>query len=251
MEITLSKSATTMTTVEIAKQTGKRHDHVMRDTENMLTELYGNEGCPRFGGTYTDVQNKQRPCYYLPKNEVLTLVSGYSIPLRAKIIRRLDELENGKANQHISTDKKEAFELELLGLKYAADILKVSDISRLQLVHHVYTMNGISVSALPSYVEKTRPTFSAKDLLEKNGCGISSIAFNKLMIAGGYMEEKTRSSSKGKNGVKKFKALTEKGLKYGQNDTNPSNPREIQPHYFEDTFMELFNLLTVEEEVEE
>lgn len=30
-----------MATVEIAELTNKRHDHVMRDTKVMLTELYG------------------------------------------------------------------------------------------------------------------------------------------------------------------------------------------------------------------
>ena len=66
------------------------------------------------------------------------------------------------------------------------------------------------------------------------------------MMTNGYLEEKKRTANKGK--VKKFKALTEKGLKFGQNDTSKHNPRETQPHYFEDTFMDLFEELVGEKE---
>ena len=67
------------------------------------------------------------------------------------------------------------------------------------------------------------------------------------MMANGFLEEKERTASKGQ--TKKFKSLTENGLKYGQNDASKHNPRETQPHYFENTFMDLFNILTAEEEV--
>lgn len=83
-----------LTTIEIAELTSKRHDNVLVDTKKMLTELYGEEGFLNFQETYIHPQNKQiYPCYKLPKNEVLILISGYSIPLRAAIVRRLDELE--------------------------------------------------------------------------------------------------------------------------------------------------------------
>ena len=82
-----------MTTMEIAKQTGKRHDHVLRDTRKMLTELYGSDALPKFGERYDAADGNVYDCFALPKNEILILISGYSIPLRAAIVRRLDELE--------------------------------------------------------------------------------------------------------------------------------------------------------------
>lgn len=84
----------TMSSLEIAELTGKRHDHVMTDIRKMLGELYGEEGFPRFQHTYTNSQNNQvYKCFNLPKHETLVLVAGYSIQLRSKIIKRWEELE--------------------------------------------------------------------------------------------------------------------------------------------------------------
>ena len=95
-EMTIFKNEShevSMTTVEIAERTGKEHRNVLRDTRIMLTELYGEEGALKFERSYISEQNKRLPCYRLPKREVLVLVSGYSIPLRAAIVDRLEELE--------------------------------------------------------------------------------------------------------------------------------------------------------------
>ena len=84
----------TMSTREIAELTGKRHDNVMRDTREMLLELYGEEGILSFEDTYTNSQNGQNyTMFALPKRETLILVSGYNLPMRAKIIDRWQELE--------------------------------------------------------------------------------------------------------------------------------------------------------------
>lgn len=84
----------TMSSREIADLTGKRHDHVMRDIRDMLTQLHGEGGLPRFGDTYRNDQNGQTyPIFNLPKRETLILVSGYNLAMRAKIIDRWQELE--------------------------------------------------------------------------------------------------------------------------------------------------------------
>ncbi len=88
---TLSVIEQTMSSVEIAELTGKRHDHVMRDVERMLGEL--EIGAPKFGGTYKSKQGKELKCYNLPKRECIILVSGYNIKMRAAIIDRWQDLE--------------------------------------------------------------------------------------------------------------------------------------------------------------
>ncbi|EQA03607.1 phage regulatory Rha family protein [Glaesserella parasuis SW114] len=82
----------TMSSREIADICGKRHDHVMADIRKMLDEL--NLNAPDFSGTFKTAQGNEYQCFFLPKREVMILVSGYRIDLRAKIIDRLEELEN-------------------------------------------------------------------------------------------------------------------------------------------------------------
>ena len=84
----------TMSSLEIAELTGKRHDHVMTDIKKMLESLGIN--APDFSGTQTYGNNNTREVFNLPKRETLILVSGYSVELRAKIVDRWEELENQK-----------------------------------------------------------------------------------------------------------------------------------------------------------
>lgn len=81
----------TITSLEIAELTGKRHDIVIRDIETILGRVID---AHRFEGIYKDAYGRDKKCYRLPKREALILVSGYSVELRAKIIDRLEYLEN-------------------------------------------------------------------------------------------------------------------------------------------------------------
>lgn len=86
----------TMSSLEIAKLTGKQHYHILRDIKVMLDELKVNQSkfeLVDFLGTYKDAKGEERPCYNLPKRECLILVSGYSIQMRAAIIDRWQLLE--------------------------------------------------------------------------------------------------------------------------------------------------------------
>ena len=90
-ELINAQNEITMTSLEIAELTGKQHGHIIRDIEEQLGVL---GGLSKFGDTYIHPQNKQvYKMYRLPKREVLILVSGYSVQLRAKIIDKLEELE--------------------------------------------------------------------------------------------------------------------------------------------------------------
>lgn len=91
---------TTMSSREISELTGKRHDHVMRDIRNMLSELKITD--PKFGGTYLDGAGRSLPCFHLDRELTETLVTGYSIPLRHKVIRRLHELEDAQTAQPVA-----------------------------------------------------------------------------------------------------------------------------------------------------
>lgn len=93
---TTGSGPTTMSTREIAEICDKRHADVMRDCRVLFSELELGESS--FAFTYIDTQNKERPEYRLPRDLTMTLVTGYSIPLRKKVIDRLDELERRLAD---------------------------------------------------------------------------------------------------------------------------------------------------------
>ena len=69
----------------------------MRDIQVTLDEA--ELDAPKFGGTYLDSQNRQKPCYHLPRFECDLIVSGYSVQYRAAIIRRWHELETKQSFQ--------------------------------------------------------------------------------------------------------------------------------------------------------
>jgi len=82
-------AAQTMSSQEIAELTGKQHKDVRRDIQNMEQELsrtFAQKSEPSTGGRPSVI-------YLLPKRETLILVSGYNLPMRAKIIDRWQELE--------------------------------------------------------------------------------------------------------------------------------------------------------------
>lgn len=86
-----------MSSLEIAELCEKRHDHVCRDIRIMLEQL--NIQSPQIWGDYEDGQGRRYPCFHLPRDLCLTLVSGYSVVLRKRIIDRWLELEKGQTPQ--------------------------------------------------------------------------------------------------------------------------------------------------------
>jgi len=86
-------------------------------------------------------------------------------------------------------------------------------------------------------------TDSMTNLLKQHKAEISVVKANKILVAIELLEEKERPSSKYEGKIKKYKALTEKGLNYGINKENPSSPGQTTPHYYVEKFDELFSLI--------
>lgn len=112
----LSTAAKTMSSREIAELTSKEHSHVLRDIRMMLAELYQDN--PKMDGIDSKgiifikrEDNGQTKEILLPKRETMILVSGYSIPMRARIIDRWQELEQAAAQPKIPQTLPEALRL--------------------------------------------------------------------------------------------------------------------------------------------
>lgn len=87
----------TMSSREIAELTGKRHDHVIRDIRAMLDAL---KDAPNLGdaSVWEDVREDKdargyTSAFHLNRELTDTLLTGYSIPLRRRVIARWHELE--------------------------------------------------------------------------------------------------------------------------------------------------------------
>lgn len=81
----------TMSSREIAELCEKRHPDVRRDIKAMMSGL--GDDVSRFAHTYQDAAGRQQEEYCLPKDLTLTLVAGYNVVLRKRIIDRWLELE--------------------------------------------------------------------------------------------------------------------------------------------------------------
>ncbi len=89
-------------------------------------------------------------------------------------------------------------------------------------------------------------TDSMTNLLKSHKVKISTVKANKTLVAMGLLLDKERPSSKYAGKMKKYKALSDQGLKYGVNVENPNSPGQTTPHYFVDTFAELLALIQQE-----
>jgi len=81
----------TMSSLEIAELTGKRHDNVLADIRKILAEVEIDSTV--FSGVYKDQQLIDRRCFNLPRRECDLVIAGYSAKYRLIIIDRWLELE--------------------------------------------------------------------------------------------------------------------------------------------------------------
>lgn len=140
----------------------------------------------------------------------------------------------------VSTNRKEDFEMQLIGAEYSMKMLRMDDTSKVVMLEKVHKQHGVHTSHLPVYIDE-EVTKSITALLKENNTGITSAKANTKLIELGILEIKERPSSNG--ATKEFKSLTENGLYYGKNLLNPRSPKETQPHYYESKFSELLSLL--------
>ena len=233
----------TLSSLEVSEMVGKEHKNVMRDIRNYvseLSELKIEPGDFFIESIYIDANNQNRPCFNVTKKgcefiaHKLTGIKGTEFT--ARYINRFHDMEEQL------NPKTPPIEQVAHIVKFIADDLKVNEASKLLMYENFCKDYGIPTGFLPKYENNgNREMKPATELLKQFGIEMSSIQFNKLMLKAGYLEEKERKSTSSKTGTKKYKALSETGLKYGENLVNTKNQREVQPYYYVDSFMELYN----------
>jgi hypothetical protein len=84
------------------------------------------------------------------------------------------------------------------------------------------------------------------NLLKRHGVGLSAAKANRILLAKGILEERTRPSETEPGKLRSYKAFTDIGLRYGFNKVQQMVD-ETTPRYYEDTFEELVSKYLVEE----
>lgn len=241
-------SRTTMSSREIANVTGKRHANVKRDITAMLKEL--NLDVLSFEHIYLDGQNREQVEYMLDREHTDCLLTGYSAPLRMKVIRRWRELERQQgAREHVLLNGTKVVG-EIAIMECFTRLLKPAPSCQMAMLTKIAQNNGLDPKFLPGYAVdappdaadgSSMPTKSATALLKDNSIRIAPAAFNRALAAKGFLKQLQRKNSKQE--MVDFWSVTEQGLRFGKNLTNPQSPRETQPHWYIDRFLELADMI--------
>lgn len=230
-----------ITSLEIAEMANKRHSDVMRSIRNMEKAWLQVNGRNFALVDYQDQKGEHRPCYSLTKKESLYIATKFDDVMRAKLINRGEELEIKHREQVQSEQMTQQSFLQdkLTVANWVMDSLRYSDAARLQLVSQIAEPYGVPV---PDYVHAPNgASHAVSELLKERGVELSAIKFNKLALAAGLLEEKTRKGTHGK--VHKYYSVTEKGLEYALNDIYKDVPGQTIPKWYDNKFGEVLEII--------
>ena len=241
-------SRTTMSSREIANVTGKRHANVKRDIAAMLKEL--KLDVLSFEHIYLDGQNREQVEYMIDREHTDCLLTGYSAPMRMKVIRRWRELEQqqGARERVLLNGTKVVGELAIM--ECFTRLLKPAASCQMLMLTKIAQNNGLDPKFLPGYAVdaapdatggSSMPTKAITALIKDHGIASTAAAFNRALAAKGFLKQLQRKNSKQE--TVDFWCMTDKGMAYGKNLTNPQSPRETQPHWYVDRFLELAALV--------
>ena len=154
-----------------------------------------------------------------------------------KYMDRFEQMKDYITKEQYTVTPKE--ELECLDV--VSGILNFNDNSKLLGVKSIYDKYGMETSYLPVYTPSKGILKSPTALLKQFNVDMTTVKFNNKLVELGILKECTRQSTKNK--VKKFKSLVD--TTWGENQINPKNPKETQPLYYEDKFMDLLKKLGI------
>ena len=143
---------------------------------------------------------------------------------------------SNKPKQITATSVRAEFEF----VKQVKGLLNLSDTSVAAMSNKI--AERYDLAATIDYIPSSGKgqLLSATELLKRHHISLKTQDFNAKLVENGILSVMTRQTTKkGKKAEARFKMITEKGLVYGENQTNPNNPKETQPLWYDNTFSEL------------
>lgn len=124
----------TMSSREIAELCEKEHKNVKRDIEVMFEAL--NLDALNFERIYFDSMNRQQIEYLLDENLTMTLVTGYSVVLRHRVVSRWKQLELSTQQNTIAISFQDFNQLKntVENLQYQVALLTRKGKQKVQIV---------------------------------------------------------------------------------------------------------------------
>ncbi|WP_312393405.1 Rha family transcriptional regulator [Mixta calida] len=198
-------TVTKMSSREIAKLTGKQHKNVMADCRAMFEAL--NLQSADFSADYQDSRGRTYQEFWLDQDLTLTLMTGYSVPLRHKVAKRWRELETGealpkKSASHLPEYRRaRAIKMEVEAISLALSYMpRMSDIAKqTAMARAVNDAAGIELLPLPKVEEHYHTASEVAEMLGVTGQKIGRVAnANNLKTEqyGIFVMDKAAHSSK-------------------------------------------------------
>ena len=102
--VSLHSSRPATTSLEVAKFFSKRHDHVVRSIQDLISNTPESFSAPNFGAAeYSDEQGKPRPMFILYRDGLMLLVMGYTgkkaLAMKLAYIEAFNRMEEELARQ--------------------------------------------------------------------------------------------------------------------------------------------------------
>lgn len=236
----------TMSSLEIAEEVGKPHNDLLKSIRKMEPAWTKVNGGKFSLVNYIDSKGELRPCYEFNHEEFVYVISKFDDERRARLVMRWGKVETGQAApmyqiiqqpvQPQQTPTDYSLEEKFKAIELSCKTLRKSAASKTRMVNSIIVPMGLPAF---DYVETEGVFLSAKDCLNKypvtyKGKKLSAVTFNQIMIKQGYLEEIPHPK-----GRTSLKLLTEKGLKWGKNDSSTDHPNSITAHYDVKRFPEL------------
>lgn len=233
----------------LSKEIKKSISDVNKRIEDIVRELHNSnpDSAQKYfiNDTFIGGNNRKYNEWFLTKEGFALYmfnIQGYNEFKRA-YINEFNRMESELKSENTTPKQESVTEKNFVALAHISNIMGYNDSSKALQVNKLIGSLGLDSCLLIDYTKSNGNLLSATELIKRNNKSVSASAFNKLMIANGFLEQRTRPSTGGS--VKQYKSLTDKGLEFGENQVSPVNPRETQPLYFDTKFLELCEQLGI------
>jgi prophage antirepressor-like protein len=213
-----------------------------------------NAHCKAVSTCHTEMGGQVRAVQIIPERDLYRLVMKSKLPAAEQfeewvVGQVLPSIrKTGQYSAPAPNNSKIVGELAIL--ECFDRLLKPAPSSKMLMLAQIAANNGLDAKFLPGYAVdsapdatggSSMPTKAITALIKEHCIASTAAAFNRALAAKGFLKQLQRKNSK--QVMVDFWSVTDKGMAYGKNLTSPQSPRETQPHWYVDRFLELAKLV--------